>query len=49
MFTESESPDPVRLSFTGNLVLAIVVIGILLLGIIPSFLSEIINRFSAII
>jgi NADH-quinone oxidoreductase subunit N len=49
MFTESESPEPVRLSFTGNLVLAIVLIGILLLGIIPSFLSEIINRFSAII
>ena len=48
MFTESESPGHVRLSFTGNLVLAIVVIGILLLGIIPSFLSEIINRFSAI-
>lgn len=49
MFTESESTGRVRLSFTGNLVLAIVVIGILLLGIIPSFLSEIINRFSAII
>jgi NADH-quinone oxidoreductase subunit N len=49
MFTESESPGHVRLSFTGNLVLAIVVIGILLLGIIPSFLSEIINRFSSII
>jgi hypothetical protein len=30
-------------------VLAVVVAGILILGIIPSFLSEIINRFSAII
>jgi NADH-quinone oxidoreductase subunit N len=49
MFTESGSTDQVRLSFTGNLVLAIVVIGILLLGIIPSFLSEIINRFSLMI
>jgi NADH-quinone oxidoreductase subunit N len=49
MFTESESQEQVSLSFTGNLVLAIVVIGILLLGIMPSFLSEIINRFSAII
>jgi NADH-quinone oxidoreductase subunit N len=49
MFTESDSPEPVRLSFAGNFVLAIVVIGILLLGIIPSFLTEIINRFSAII
>jgi NADH-quinone oxidoreductase subunit N len=49
MFTESESTEHIRLSFTGNLVLVIVVIGILLLGIIPSFLSEIINRFSAII
>ena len=49
MFTESESREQVRLSLTGNLVLAVVVIGILLLGIIPSFLSEIINRFSAII
>jgi NADH-quinone oxidoreductase subunit N len=49
MFTESPSQEHVRLSFTGNLVLAIVLIGIVLLGIIPSFLSEIINRFSAII
>jgi NADH-quinone oxidoreductase subunit N len=48
MFTESESREQVRLSFTGNLVLAVVVIGILILGIIPSFLSEFINRFSAI-
>jgi hypothetical protein len=31
------------------MVLAIVVIGILLLGIIPSFLSEIISKFSGII
>jgi NADH-quinone oxidoreductase subunit N len=49
MFTESESREQVRLSLTGNLVLAAVVIGILLLGIIPSFLSEIINSFSSII
>jgi NADH-quinone oxidoreductase subunit N len=49
MFTETGSHEQVRLSFTGNLVLAIVVIGILVLGIIPSFLSEIINRFSGII
>jgi NADH-quinone oxidoreductase subunit N len=49
MFAESDSPEPVRLSFTGNLVLAIVVIGIVCLGIIPSFLSGILIRFSAII
>jgi len=49
MFTESDSSVPVRLSFTGNLVLAIVVIGIVCLGIIPSFLSGILSRFSAII
>jgi NADH-quinone oxidoreductase subunit N len=49
MFTESESAEHVRLSLAGNLVLAIVVIGILILGIIPSFLSEIINRFSSVI
>jgi NADH-quinone oxidoreductase subunit N len=49
MFTESDSAEYVRLSFTGNLVLFIVMIGIVILGIIPSFLTEIINRFSAII
>jgi NADH-quinone oxidoreductase subunit N len=49
MFTESGTSERVTLSFTGNLVLAIVVIGILILGIIPSFLSEMISRFSAII
>jgi len=49
MFTESESQEHVRLTFTGNLVLAIVVIGILVLGIIPSFLSDLLNRFSGMI
>ncbi len=49
MFTESESTEYVRLSFTGNLVLIVVMIGIVILGIMPSFLTEIINRFSAII
>jgi len=46
MFTPSETTGYVNLSFAGNLVLAIVVIGILFLGLLPSFLVEIIDRLA---
>jgi NADH-quinone oxidoreductase subunit N len=43
MFTASETEPYFNLPIMGNLILAIVVIGILLLGILPSFLTEIIS------
>jgi NADH-quinone oxidoreductase subunit N len=46
MFTPSETNRYVNNSLTGNLVLALMVIGILILGLVPSFLIDIINRFS---
>lgn len=48
MFTVSEKDYKLNISFTGNLVLVIIVIGILFLGILPSFLTEIISGFSTI-
>jgi NADH-quinone oxidoreductase subunit N len=49
MFTPSETKPYVNLSFAGNLVLALVVIGILFLGLLPSFLVKIINSLSTLI
>lgn len=48
MFTATETRGYINLSFTGNLVLAIVVIGILFLGFLPSFLIDILDRFSSL-
>lgn len=48
MFTVSEKEKYISLSMAGNLVLIIVVIGILFLGILPSFLTEIISGFSTL-
>jgi NADH-quinone oxidoreductase subunit N len=48
MFSVTEKDKYISISLMGNIVLAIVVIGILFLGILPSFLTEIINNFSAI-
>jgi NADH-quinone oxidoreductase subunit N len=44
MFTESDTEPYVSLPFMGHFVLAVVVIGILLLGILPSFLTEILHN-----
>jgi NADH-quinone oxidoreductase subunit N len=46
MFTVSGTGNYIKLSFISNLVLVIIVIGILFLGILPSFLTEIINSFA---
>ena len=48
MFTASEKEKYISLPLAGNLVLVIVVIGILFLGILPSFLTEIIGGFSTL-
>jgi NADH-quinone oxidoreductase subunit N len=48
MFTASEKEKYISLPLAGNLVLVIVVIGILFLGILPSFLTEIISGFSTL-
>jgi NADH-quinone oxidoreductase subunit N len=49
MFTPSADRQFMSLPLMGHVVLAIVVIGILLLGLLPSFLTEIIGTFSAMI
>jgi NADH-quinone oxidoreductase subunit N len=49
MLAENEDNTVMELSFTGNVILAVVAIGILLLGIIPPFLTNIIDRFSLLI
>ncbi len=49
MLAEPGNHESMQLSFTGNVVLAAVAIGILLLGIIPPFLTNIIDRFSLLI
>ena len=48
MFTPDETKKSVRLPAITSLVLVIIVIGILFLGILPSFLTELINSFSSI-
>lgn len=48
MFTPSDSARYFGLPPAGSLVLGIVVIGILFLGLLPSFLTEIINSFLAV-
>ena len=48
MFTPSDSARYFGLPPAGNLVLGLVFIGILFLGLLPSFLTEIINSFLAV-
>jgi NADH-quinone oxidoreductase subunit N len=48
MFMVSEKDYKLSIPFIGNLVLAIIVMGILFLGILPSFLTEIIGAFSTL-
>jgi NADH-quinone oxidoreductase subunit N len=48
MFTSSEKEKYINLPVAGNIVLLIVVIGILYLGILPAFLTEIIRSFSTL-
>ncbi len=48
MFTHSESERYFGLPPAGNIVLALVLIGILFLGILPSFLTEFINSFLSV-
>ena len=48
MFTSKETVSEIRLPVIANLVLAVIVIGILFLGILPSFLTELINTFSSV-
>lgn len=48
MFTRSENENYISLPLAGNIVLAIVVTGILFLGILPAFLTEIIAGFSTL-
>jgi NADH-quinone oxidoreductase subunit N len=49
MFAPSETARYLNLSIAGNLVLAMVVAGILFLGLLPGLVLEIISRFSTII
>lgn len=46
MFSQPEERKNIRLSVSANLILAIIVAGILFMGIFPSFLTEIIASFS---
>jgi NADH-quinone oxidoreductase subunit N len=48
MFTPSEEKKIVKLPILANLVLAIIVAGILFLGIFPSILTEIVAAFSSV-
>jgi NADH-quinone oxidoreductase subunit N len=48
MFTVSEKEEGICITPIGNFILAIIVVGILFLGILPSFLTEIINSFSSL-
>jgi NADH-quinone oxidoreductase subunit N len=48
MFTVSENEDRISIPLAGNIVLMIIVVLVLLLGILPSYLTEIINGYSAI-
>ncbi len=48
MFTQAESKKSFKVSTVGNLVLAIIVAGIIFLGILPSFLTELIGAFSSL-
>jgi NADH-quinone oxidoreductase subunit N len=48
MFSSTELNKNIKVPAVVNLVLAIIVIGILLLGILPSFLTELINSFPLI-
>jgi NADH-quinone oxidoreductase subunit N len=48
MFALNETGKRVKIPATVNLVLIIIVTGILFLGIFPSFLTELINTFSAV-
>ena len=48
MFTSTEAGKKINVSVTVNLVLAIIVAGILFLGIFPSFLTEFISVYSPI-
>jgi NADH-quinone oxidoreductase subunit N len=48
MFTPNMNSKVFRLSFISILTLSIIVIGILFLGIIPSFLMDFLNLFSSI-
>jgi NADH-quinone oxidoreductase subunit N len=48
MFTVSDTGRLARIPLIGNLVLALIVAGILFLGIFPSFLTEIISGFSTL-
>jgi NADH-quinone oxidoreductase subunit N len=46
MFTHSETDDQIRISATGNIVLFIIVALIIFLGILPSFLTDLVTGFS---
>jgi NADH-quinone oxidoreductase subunit N len=48
MFTTSETSRYINMSFIGNLVLALVFIGILFLGLLPGLLLGIISRFATL-
>jgi NADH-quinone oxidoreductase subunit N len=48
MFTPSDEKKSISISLAGNLVLAIVLSGILFLGILPSFLTGLIAGFSSL-
>ena len=48
MFSVSERTDQINIPAIGNIVLAIIVAGILFLGILPSFLTDIISGFSSL-
>ena len=48
MFTVSEEEKEISIPLVGNMVLIIIVALILFLGLLPSFITDIISGFSAI-
>lgn len=48
MFTSTDEKKKITVSVAGNIILVIIFTGIVFLGVLPGFLSEIINGFSAL-
>jgi NADH-quinone oxidoreductase subunit N len=48
MFTPADSKKNYQISVSAHIVLAIIVAGILFLGILPSFLTELVSVFSSL-
>jgi NADH:ubiquinone oxidoreductase subunit 4 (subunit M) len=48
MFTPAEAKSNYHISVSSHIVLAIIVAGIIFLGILPSFLTELISAFSSL-